>query len=265
LVYPDAIGLKYWRSIEPMIKAMHRETEAEMVALFDKPKIEKAMETMDATIAEQAQAIIARLIKKYLRIFERDSDFIVRKFVNDASKVSAHNLTGSINSMATTLNISSEFLITGNMAEQFSAITEANVALFKTIPAQYFPRVEIAVMESITKGKGLADLKPFFQNFSNGELNYAKNRALDQTRKAYTGINMARMKRLGIKKVKWLHSHGSNAPRKLHQEMNGKIYDLDNPPFIGVMYGQDIYGWGGELPNCRCTCSPVFEIDGEFI
>ena len=120
-------------------------------------------------------------------------------------------------------------------------------------------------MESIINGKGLADLKPFFQKHSTGELNYAKNRALDQTRKAYTSINMARMERLGIKRVKWLHSHGSNAPRKLHQEMNGNIYDLDKPPFIGRMYNEDVYGWGGDLPNCRCTCSPVFEIEGKEI
>jgi hypothetical protein len=68
------------------------------------------------------------------------------------------------------------------------------------------------------------------------------------------------MERLGVKKVKWLHSHGSNDPRKLHQDLDKKIFDIDKPPFIGKMYGVDIYGFGGVLPNCRCALSPVIEL-----
>jgi len=79
------------------------------------------------------------------------------------------------------------------------------------------------------------------------------------TRQAYSTINTSRLQKLGVKKVMWHHSHGANDPRKLHQEMDGNIYDLDNPPVVGIMYGQEVRGWGAAVPNCRCVVSPVLE------
>jgi len=63
--------------------------------------------------------------------------------------------------------------------------------------------------------------------------------------------------------VKWIHSHGSNAPRKLHQELDGQVFDIDNPPVIGIMYGVEVRGYGGVLPNCRCRIMPVFDFAKE--
>ena len=264
LAYPDAVGLRYYRAIAPMITAMDRETQARLTELFERPSTEKTLATMDAkqqTIAERAATIIATLRKKYMRIFERDLGDIVKNMLKGVDNASRVGVATSLKGMGEGLTISADFL-TGPMKEQFAAITAENVSLFKTIPEVYFPKVEAAVMDSITKGEGLNDLKPFFESHSNGTRNYAQLRAMDQTRKAYTSVNISRMKKLGIKKGRWVHSHGSNDPRKLHQELSGKVFDIDKPPFIGVMYGVDIYGWGGELPNCRCTCSPVFDFEG---
>jgi len=67
------------------------------------------------------------------------------------------------------------------------------------------------------------------------------------------------MKALGIKKVKFLHVGGSQEPRKLHLELSGKVFSLDDPPYIGDMYGQKVYGFGGVLPGCRCVCRPILD------
>ena len=252
LAYPDAVGLRYYRAIAPMINAMDRETQARLTELFEKPSTEKVLATMDAkqqTIAERAATIIATMRKKYMRIFERDLGRVVKNMLKGINNASRVGVATSLKGMGEGLTVSADFL-TGPMKEEFAALTQANVSLFKTIPEVYFPKVEAAVMDSITKGEGLKDLKPFFESHSNGTRNYAQLRAMDQTRKAYTSVNIARMKKLGVTRLEWLHSHGSNDPRKLHQELSGKVFDIDKPPFIGVMYGIDIYGWGGELPNC---------------
>lgn len=246
-----------------MIDAMTKETQARLTELFEKPSTEAKLATMDAfgnTIAEKAVIIIATMRKKYMRIFARDIDAIVKNMLKGIDNASRVGVATSLKGMGEGLTVSADFL-TGPMKEQFAAITAENVSLFKTIPEVYFPKVEAAVMDSITKGQGLKDINPFFESYSNGTKNYAKLRSLDQTRKAYTSVNMSRLKKLGVTRLKWLHSHGSNDPRKLHQELDGKIFPIDEPPFIGVMYGVDIYNWGGVLPNCRCTFSPVFEFE----
>jgi uncharacterized protein with gpF-like domain len=51
--------------------------------------------------------------------------------------------------------------------------------------------------------------------------------------------------------------------RPLHVEMSGKEYDLNNPPYIGSMYGNKIYGLPADLPNCRCVLRPIIDFDEE--
>jgi SPP1 gp7 family putative phage head morphogenesis protein len=91
----------------------------------------------------------------------------------------------------------------------------------------------------------------------------AKNIAYDQTRKAFNNINKARMDKLGIREFEWLHSGGSTHPRKLHQELSGKIFSLDDLPIIGTMYGEEVRGIPGQLPNCRCKMLPVISFNEE--
>lgn len=274
LLYPEAAGLRLWGDMEPLFIAMMAETENEIKRLFSTNQANrlglsenlkggippfKNMATTDSSFSWQVNKILGAVADKYReailkRSTEKSNEWASR--VNEASKLSVAN---SLKSMTDhPMTISSDFL-TGAMSEQFKAMTESNVSLFKTIHEQYFSRVESAVMESITNGNGLADLLPFFESFSNGTKNYGKLRALDQTRKAFTSINLERMQKVGIKKVKWQHSHGSNDPRKLHQELHGKIFDIDKPPYSGTLYGVRIHSFGGVQINCRCTISPVFD------
>jgi SPP1 gp7 family putative phage head morphogenesis protein len=201
--------------------------------------------TQDASISELSKALIERLLKKYLRIFDRDLGAIVLTMMTGVDKASAASLAGSLSKMGESLTISPDYFVR-SMGETFKALTTQNVALFKTIASTHFDKVETAVMDSIISGNGLKDLNPFFETHSTGEKNYAKTRAMDQIRKAYTSVNMARMRKLGIKKFEWIHSGGSNNPRILHIELSGKVFEIDNP---------------GELPNCRCMASPLMEFD----
>lgn len=260
LLYPEAAGLRLWGDMEPLFVAMMAETETEIKRLFSTNQANRlGLVTTDSSFSWQINKILGAVADKYResilkRSAEKSNEWAAR--VNEASKLSVAN---SLKSMSDhPMVISSDFL-TGAMSEQFKAMTKSNVSLFKTIHEQYFSRVESAVMESITNGNGLADLLPFFESFSNGTKNYGKLRALDQTRKAFTSINLERMQKVGIKKVKWQHSHGSNDPRKLHQELHGKIFDIDKPPYSGTLYGVRIHSFGGVQINCRCTISPVFD------
>ena len=257
LLYPDITAHKYSAKIQSILGAMQRETEREVLALF-KSSDSPIIATTDASISSQARFLLARLARKYTRIFNRDFPSIVSSMLKGIDTASKSNTHQSLKELSGGLMVKTDFL-TGEMNEQFKALTAQNVSLFKTITSNHFAKVESKVMDSITTGNGLKDLKPFFDTFGNTEKNYAHNRAMDQTRKAYTSINMSRLEKLGVKRVEWMHSHGSNDPRKLHQELDGKIFDIDKPPYIGDMYGERVHAFGGILPNCRCQIRPVLE------
>ncbi|MDE2471811.1 MAG: hypothetical protein KGL35_24580, partial [Bradyrhizobium sp.] len=70
-----------------------------------------------------------------------------------------------------------------------------------------------------------------------------------------------RMQAVGMTTYEWMHVGGSQEPRLNHVAMNGKIYDLNDPPVIGKMYGQQVRGKPGDLPNCRCLMRPVLDFD----
>lgn len=207
--------------------------------------------TMDSDYTNRIDLALERIRVKYENLFALYS-------VNWANRLSESALSASDNQVKSTLkDISKDYAFKpldlkqgAALFDSFQAATAQSASLFKTIPDRFHGKVQNAVLQSIVEGKGLQDLKPFFKKFATSERNYAHNRAMDQTRKAFNSLSLQRMKDAGITRFEWLHTGGGKEPRKLHQHLSGKVFDIDNPPFIGVMYGQDIYGYPGQLPNC---------------
>jgi SPP1 gp7 family putative phage head morphogenesis protein len=133
------------------------------------------------------------------------------------------------------------------------------VSLIKSIPEEYFAKVAGAVARSISSGNGLQDLTAFFAEQDGVEARRAKNIAIDQTHKAYNGLNAERMKRQGVGKYEWVHSGGGLHPRPLHQSYHGRIFSFDKPPVIDERTGAR--GIPGQAINCRCTMVPVIEFE----
>jgi SPP1 gp7 family putative phage head morphogenesis protein len=264
LLYPDAAASRYFRALDVLISAMQRESKREILKLYQSPKASKAgVSTQDAAsdnFAEFAKRVLDRLLNKYTRIFERDLTGMVKAMLDSVNRSSAASLKASMQAMNADMIVSTDFL-TGEMKEQFAALTQANVSLFVTIPEKHFASVEKAVMDSIITGNGMQDLVKFFEKHSTGERNYAYNRAFDQTRKAYSTVNAARMQKLGVKKFEWIHSGGANQPRKLHQEYDGKIFEFDKPPIIYYDKGLPVRGLPGYAVYCSCIARPVIELN----
>lgn len=214
--------------------------------------------TMDSDYTNKIDLALERIRVKYENLFALYSG-------HWANRLSESALSASDNQVKSTLkDISKDYafkpldLKQGTaLFDSFQAATAQSANLFKTIPDRFHGKVQNAVLQSIVEGKGLQDLKPFFKKFATSERNYAHNRAMDQTRKAFNSLSLQRMKDAGITRFEWLHTGGGKEPRKLHQHLSGKVFDIDNPPFIGVLYSQDIYGYPGQLPNCRCRMKGV--------
>ena len=151
-------------------------------------------------------------------------------------------------------------VLTGELEEALNAAVAENVALIRSIPAQYFTQIQGAVMRSITTGRGLHDLVPFIKNYKDVTLRRARLIAHDQSRKVYGNINRIRAEKLGIKKFQWLHSAGGHEPRPLHKNvLNGKVFNMNDPPIIDEKTGER--GFPAQLISCRCRMIPIVSFE----
>ena len=252
-----ALEARYYSALKRLVDDMTEETEKVVHSLYKKP-VAQSYFAQDDTMSAQAKMILANLMRKFEPIFNLAAPPLATTMVGEVSQSSAKSLQTSLKTISGGLTLKTDIL-TGELREILKATIAENVSLIKSIPAQYFTQIEGAVMRSITTGQGEADLQPFLQKHTNITLRRARIISRDQTRKAFSNINFARMKKVGITEYEWLHSAAGQRPRKLHQKMSGHIYRIDDPPIIDEKTGQR--GKPGDLINCRCRAVPIIHFD----
>lgn len=256
LANPAGIEDRYTKALKKLTDKMIKEVEREIARLYKSPEAKQYF-TADASVASQARILVNSLNNKFSDMFGRASQIIASRMVNEADKASKTALSSSmkdLSGMSINTNIQS-----ADLKETVKASISANVQLIKSIPSEYLTKVGGAVMRSVTSGQGMAELMPQIKKYGDMTDRRAKNIALDQTRKAYNSINADRMKKVGIKKFKWVHSGGGLHPRKDHIALSGQIFSFNDLPIIDQNTGER--GLPGQAPNCKCVQIPVLEFD----
>lgn len=263
-----------WQSL---IAQMTRETTKELTALFKAERnVFDSFETrllrevgalpqpqavaMDASLADMAQSVIDRLTIKFTALFNRQADAITGNMLTATSRDSDKGMQASLKDIGERLTIKPS----DSTRQIMSAAAQEAAGLIKRTPVDYLPMVQGDVMRSITTGNGLQDLVPALEARNVKVKNWASNVAKDQTRKVYNNLNKVRMQEAGAEEYEWIHSGGSNKPRKYHldrtpQGLNGRICRFDDPPIIDEKTGER--GIPGQLPYCGCTMRPIFRFD----
>jgi len=75
--------------------------------------------------------------------------------------------------------------------------------------------------------------------------------ARSQGNRLNSQIAVGRMQSVGITQAEWVCA-GDERVRESHNEMDGQVYDLDDPPIVD---GEPTRP--GEAPNCRCVSAPI--------
>lgn len=271
--------VEFQRGFYDLVDAMTKETKRELLELFKSPvadvldsvEMRTARElgwkfpppevpAMDASLADMAEGIMNKLHAKFTVMFDRAATGLTDRMMSQTLLQSAKGLEGSLKGVSKTVTLD----MTPELKEMVDAGSAEAVSLIKRVPAEYLPKVQGDVMRSITTGNGLQDLIPDLDKQNVKVKNWAVNVAKDQTRKAYGNINKARMVNNGMDKYEWIHSGGSNKPRKYHLDatpsgLNGRICSLSDPPIIDENTGER--GIPGQLPYCGCTMRPIFSFD----
>lgn len=257
---PDIVEARLRAALERMVDQMSRETMREMQKLYRAPGA-PATVAMDATFSSMAGKLLRELTKRFTALFVDRAGGLAKAWADGISRQAAVGLGQSLKDVSGGVTLKTD-VVSGQVADVVGASIKSNVALIKSIPAKYFQEIEGEVMRSIQTGKGMADLQPALEKRYGVSKERAGLIARDQTSKATTAINQARMQGLGVKKFKWLHSFGGKEPRLLHKDvLNGKVFSFDDPPVIDERTGEK--GLPGQLINCRCRMVPVIEFKAE--
>ena len=257
---PNAgIAADFAKPVENAITAMFKDVRRELEKVFKETNFNSAM---DASTASQARIVINALMATWQIKFNDIAKKAVDRMIERTIRNSTVTLGMSLKDLSEDFKIDTSFR-NEQLSEVIKASTQEAANLIKVIPQRFINEVQGQVMRSITTGKGMEDLVPFLTKKYKGNIRRARLTALDQTRKAYQSINTSRLKTLGVKSFIWIHSGGGKEPRIEHIRMSGNEYSFDNPPVIGVMYGEEVRGLPGDLPNCRCICKPVIKFDLE--
>jgi SPP1 gp7 family putative phage head morphogenesis protein len=253
LIPSASIRIRFERAITKLITKMAQEIKREVRSVY---AVGMDGTAMDASLVSQARIRLNAVMTKYVPLFGKLADEESARMVNDTLK------NATVTARLSLKEISDDFTIkSGDIDERtreiMKASTQQAASLIKLIPQKYLADVQGQVMRSIVGGNGLQDLIPYLNKMYEGNIKHARLVALDQTRKAYTGMTEIKMRNAGITHYEWIHSGGGSHPRPLHVKLNGTIQEYANPPYIGDMYGEEVYGNPGELPNCRCNARPI--------
>lgn len=260
LTDPDRVEARYRATLEKLIDAMTAEAEREIRKLWESPVNRYAVTTgQDAapSMAAQARKLTNALAAKFTPFFDKLAGPTSNAFVAGVDRHAKSNLHASLAGVSGGLSLKTS-VVSGKVKEILKATTVENIALIKSIPREYFPKLQAAVMRSITTGQGVKTVLEAVTKTGQVTKRRAALIARDQTSKATAALNAARMGALNVRKFQWLHSGGGKEPRDLHKYgLNGEIFDLDNPPVIDEKTGER--GLPGQLINCRCRMIPVVD------
>ena len=275
----------YVRKLRGLVRVMRKATEKRLRELYreDKSEIEikvaqDASPATEFTLAiDQAEAAVNVYINT--EAFKIIAEMLTK--VNNASSSQfkiwrdelIHDLPES--RIETWKNIlplkevkENVYKIPGNMLESLppdvvdviQAGIEENVSLIRSIASKYFDDITGQVMRFIGSGSSFTEFSDYLRTLGAKTERRAELIAQDQTRKAFSTINLHRMADAGISKFRWIHTNSGAQPREYHKNvLNGKIFDIENPPIIEPTKG--IKGYPAQLPFCRCVMAPVIELD----
>ncbi len=218
----------------------------------------------DDSISSQIRIALNELQKKYGDKFSERSKELVKQLLKKTNRYSNLQVNEALKKMIG--DNAKGFALVGSAispekSEIMKAILFENVSLIKSIPDEYFKQITGAVARSIENGEGVKGLAKELMSYGAKSQRRADLIAQDQTRKAFTSINLRNFNECGIKKFKWLHSGGSREPRTYHMNvLNGQIFDLDTGAPNEAGKSPDFI-YPGQLPYCRCIMQAVLDFE----
>ena len=239
------VEVMYAKALLEIVEQMHHETKTGLMPLLT-PQVGDSLVVGDG-ILDRFKSIFNRITQSVKDKVSAIANALASKIVNAQKKASDGQL-------ADMLGKQTGIDFTGLMRDEDlqQAVDEAiaaNVGLIKSIPEQYFDKIEQAVMAGIQGGTLNATLADDLEKAYGISKSRAKLIATDQLGKINSRLSQIRQQKLGITHYTWSTSHDERV-RHEHKLRDGKLFAWDKPPSDGHP-GQPI--------RCRCVAKPYTE------
>lgn len=131
------------------------------------------------------------------------------------------------------------------------ATTRENVSLIKSIPDEYFKKIETIVFTGTTQGSNAGSMIKQIRDLGHSTTKRAKLIARDQSSKLNSALSQQRQQNLGVEEYIWVTADDGRV-RESHADNDGKRFRWDDPPKKTGHPGNDI--------QCRCVARPIINI-----
>ena len=241
------IEVAYRKRLERLIDEMSNSVIYWVSATYsaNEPKI-----AQDALPAELLTRLMRRLARRWQKKFDDAALGLADYFAESVQKRS----DATLRAILKRAGIAIDFTMTSAQKDVLEATVSANVALIKSIPAQYLAKVQGSVMRSVQSGRDLHSLAQDLTKEHGVTRRRATLIAKDQNNKATASMHRARQLELGIEEAAWLHSAGGNEPRPTHVAQSGKSYNIRTGWYDPA---EKKYIQPGEEINCKCVSRSI--------
>lgn len=241
---PKGPEVKYRRWLQNLARKMKADVNDQILPLLKRLQ----PEYVNDSYAQTLERAFENLRRNYIDI-DRNAKIVANSFTND---MNATNKQRFYKAMENAVGVDLNSIVQGEGLEDIMyATTRENVALIKTIPEEYFKKIETLVFNGTVQGRTAGSMIKHIQKVGKVTENRARVIARDQSSKLNSALNQQRSQNLGVEEYIW-RTAGDERVRDSHRSKNGKVFRWDSPPPDTGHPGQDI--------QCRCVAQAIIKV-----
>ncbi len=242
------------RRLEALIVEMDKSVRYWLEAAYKANEPAVAALAQDELSAAALKRVMRELSRRWLKRFDDAATKLAEYFATAVSKRS----DAALKKILKDGGFSVEWKPTLAQRDIMQASVQENVALIKSIPANYLSQVEQSVMRSVQTGRDLKQLSDDLQKHFGVTKRRAAFIAQSQNNLATAALTRARQIESGIDRVRWVHSSAGKVPRPSHVKAGRDRVEYD--PKVGWFDPhENKFVLPGQLPRCRCVGAPVIK------
>lgn len=236
--------VRYRRELTALSKKLQNDTNTTIIPLLRQFESEYVNDAYAAIL----QDAFTRLRNQYVDI-NQDAQIVANSFVSGSDQT---NKTRFYAAMEGAVGINLQSIIQDEGLEDILiATTSENVSLIRSIPEEYFKRIESIVFSGTIQGSTAGSMISQLRKAGNVTDNRAKLIARDQSSKLNSALTQQRSQNLGVTEYVWRTAQDERV-RRSHRSKNGRTFQWDNPPSDTGHPGNDI--------QCRCIAQPIINL-----
>ena len=241
---PKSPEVKYRRKLEALSASLINDANTMIVPLLVKLE---SQYVSDGYASDFEEAF--RMMMSHYTNINISAQRAATQFADDTNDVNKKRFYKSIESA---IGIDLNSVVMGeDLSDILIGTIRENVALIKSIPDEYFKKIETIVYSGTISGDSSSSMIQQIRQLGYSTTKRARLIARDQTSKLNSNLTMQRSKNLGVEEYVWRTAQDDRV-RESHKKKNGKVYRWDDPPKDTGHPGQDI--------QCRCVAQPIIKV-----